>query len=219
MTTLWPEYEYVFLFDHSCGHDRQRPDGLTTIGLNKGFGGAQARMRDSKIEEVGPNRTPLTLKVGDVQQMQFKIDDVGPCWMSAAQRESSRNDRPSGKTKMTKRNAADLKRDLQGKGVLGLGDKKELQRLSTLNNIPIEMSVETIIEGWAGKSKGMLQILFERGYIDPTKMDEYSVKGKKRLAWELDCRNQPEASDGTTFGLPTRGNADAIPWGEAGGEG
>ncbi len=68
--TLWPEFEYVFLFDHSCGHDRQRPDGLTTTGLNKGFGGAQPRMRDTKIgedDEVGRYATELTLKVGELQ--------------------------------------------------------------------------------------------------------------------------------------------------------
>jgi hypothetical protein len=45
VTTLWPEFDYVFLFDHSCGHDRQRPDDLTTAGLNKGFGGAQPKMK------------------------------------------------------------------------------------------------------------------------------------------------------------------------------
>jgi hypothetical protein len=44
VNTLWPEFDYVFLFDHSCGHDRQRPDGLTVTGLNKGMGGAQPRM-------------------------------------------------------------------------------------------------------------------------------------------------------------------------------
>ncbi len=79
--TLWPEFEYVFLFDHSCGHDRQRPDGLTTTGLNKGFGGAQPKMRDTKIgaDDVGKYATGLTLKVGELQSLQFLPHDVGPC--------------------------------------------------------------------------------------------------------------------------------------------
>ncbi len=29
------------------------------------------------------------------------------------------------------------------------------------------MTTETILEGWSGKPKGMLQILWERGFIDP----------------------------------------------------
>jgi hypothetical protein len=43
---------------------------------------------------------------------------------------------------------------------------------------PIETSIQGIIEGWGGKAKGMLQILFERGKVDPAKMAEYTVHGK-----------------------------------------
>jgi hypothetical protein len=25
---LYPEYDYIFFFDHSSGHDKQREDGL-----------------------------------------------------------------------------------------------------------------------------------------------------------------------------------------------
>jgi hypothetical protein len=69
--TLWPEFKYGFLFYHSCGHDRQRPDGLTATGLNKGFGGAQPKMRLTEIEEddvnnIGINAAVLTLKLGNV---------------------------------------------------------------------------------------------------------------------------------------------------------
>jgi hypothetical protein len=28
LTVLYPQYDYVFLFDHSCGHDKQREGGL-----------------------------------------------------------------------------------------------------------------------------------------------------------------------------------------------
>jgi hypothetical protein len=183
VTTLWPEFDYVFLFDHSCGHDRQRPDGLTTTGLNKGFGGAQPKMRvstiaDNDVNNIGIYATELTLKLGDVQCMQFLPSDVGPCWMSEEKREATRKDRPSGKTKKIQRKVADLKKDLQAKGLLGLGDKKELQRLCLLNDVPFEMSMEGIIEGWEGRAKGMLQILFERGMIDPLKMTDYTVDGR-----------------------------------------
>jgi hypothetical protein len=29
---LYPEYDYMFLFYYSCGHDRKRPDGLCVSG-------------------------------------------------------------------------------------------------------------------------------------------------------------------------------------------
>jgi hypothetical protein len=38
---LYPEYDYMFLFYHSCGHDRKRPDGLCVNSMRKGFGGKE----------------------------------------------------------------------------------------------------------------------------------------------------------------------------------
>jgi len=28
LKTMYPKFDFLFLFDHSCGHDKQRPDGL-----------------------------------------------------------------------------------------------------------------------------------------------------------------------------------------------
>jgi hypothetical protein len=36
---LYPEYDNMFLFYHSCGHDRKRPDGLCVNSMRKGFAG------------------------------------------------------------------------------------------------------------------------------------------------------------------------------------
>lgn len=38
---------------------------------------------------------------------------------------------------------------------------------------------EFVVEGWEGKAKGMLQILWERGFIDSNKLDQYTVDGRK----------------------------------------
>jgi hypothetical protein len=88
---LWPDFDFLFFFDHSCGHDKRRPDGLNTKSLNKGFGGAKTKMRDSNIaaddeDNIGGYATELTLKLGDTQSMQFSSTDDGPNWMSPAQR-------------------------------------------------------------------------------------------------------------------------------------
>ena len=32
-------YDFVFLFDHSNGHDRMQPDGLNAISVRKNYGG------------------------------------------------------------------------------------------------------------------------------------------------------------------------------------
>jgi hypothetical protein len=59
-----------------------------------------------------------------------------------------------------------------------MGNKKELQRLCSRNDVPIETSKMGIVEGWEGKAKGMLQMLFEHGRINPTGMSEYTVNGR-----------------------------------------
>ena len=47
---LHPEFESMFLFDHSCGHEPQRLDGLSVTKVNKTAGGVQPKMRKSKME-------------------------------------------------------------------------------------------------------------------------------------------------------------------------
>ena len=47
------------------------------------------------------------------------------------------------------------------------GRKDELQILCKQNNIPIEEELDEVLEGWEGKLKGMLQLLWERGFVDP----------------------------------------------------
>jgi hypothetical protein len=51
LTTLYPEFDYLFLFDHSCGHDKQREDGLNAERMLKGFGGKQAVLHDTLIRQ------------------------------------------------------------------------------------------------------------------------------------------------------------------------
>jgi hypothetical protein len=66
--TLWPQYDYLFRFDHSCGHDKQRANGLNTENMLKGYSGKQSKLRDSMIEQergcLGPFK--CTLQVGDI---------------------------------------------------------------------------------------------------------------------------------------------------------
>ena len=52
------------------------------------------------------------------------------------------------------------------------------------NNIPVKQSALNIKKGWCNSPKGMLQILFERGYIDSSQVKNlrvmrYSLHSKK----------------------------------------
>jgi DNA-binding transcriptional regulator YhcF (GntR family) len=183
--TLHPEFDFVFLFDHSCGHDRQRADGLSVPNINKTHGGAQPKMRKSKMETdefLGP--FPATLSVGDYQHMVYQDGDVGPFFKTDAERQASKFDTLTGTTRRAIRRKDAMEKDLIAKGVRAKGNKVAIVELCKQNDVPYKVTTETINEGWNGKAKGMLQILWERGFIDPaiepTKAEGfYTNDGKK----------------------------------------
>ena len=89
------KYEYIFYFDHSSGHDRNRPDGLNENEMNKYYGGKQPKMRKTEIKNnsyLGNYDHPEKLKVGQKQAMVFLPGDSGPFYLSADERERRRND-------------------------------------------------------------------------------------------------------------------------------
>jgi hypothetical protein len=83
MKTIYPQYDYLFLFDHSCGHDKQQPSGLNAENMSKLYGGKQCYLHDTKI----------TLKPGDIQKMTFQPGDEGPIYLTPEQREERRKDK------------------------------------------------------------------------------------------------------------------------------
>ncbi len=50
LKVMHPNYHFVFLFDHSLGHAKQRPDGLNASRRNKSFGGKSTPMHPTVIE-------------------------------------------------------------------------------------------------------------------------------------------------------------------------
>ena len=187
LAVLYPEYDFLFLLDHSCGHDRQREDGLNVEQMNKAFGGNQPKMRETKIKEtkgyLGPYLHPDMLRPGDIQSMVFGPTDSGPFWMSPEEKEKRRHDViVEGKFIKRKRTKKELTELLLAKNIQVKGRISSLQTAARNNGIPIEETMPKIIEGWEGKPKGLLHVLWERGWID--NMDnkayqKYTISGRK----------------------------------------
>ena len=49
-----------------------------------------------------------------------------------------------------------------------IGTYQDVKTVVIRQNIPIFYHVPKVIEGWYNKPKGMLQILYERGFIPPS---------------------------------------------------
>jgi hypothetical protein len=151
------------------------------------YGGAQPKMSKSKIVTegfLGP--FPAILQVWEYQHhMNYQDGDSGPFYKSEAERgEASKFDHQTGVSRRKIRKKEAMEIDLRAKGVRAKGNKVVIVQLCKHNDVPYKVFTETIIEGRNGKRKGMLQILWERGFIDhaiePAKAEGfYSNDGKK----------------------------------------
>jgi len=133
LKVLAPQFDYLFLFDHSCGHDKQREDGLNVENMSKIFGGKQARLHDSLIKdnEGYLGLFPKILQPGDIQSMVFQHDDPEPFWLPAEERLWQRNDeiQPGKKTKWRFRKD-ELVKMLAEIGVTATGNYAAIQKLA-----------------------------------------------------------------------------------------
>jgi hypothetical protein len=129
----------------------------------KGYGGKQSKLRDAKIEQehgcLGPYKR--TLNVGDVQSFVFKPGDEGPFYLSSSEREAKKDDIALEGTKKRYLTKKELEKQLADQGIEARGTAKRLQQLCRENNLPVAVQERKISEGWMGKAKGMLQVLWE----------------------------------------------------------
>jgi hypothetical protein len=54
----------------------------------------------------------------------------------------------------------------------------ELRGFANQHGIPLQYRKMHVVKGWQGKAKGLLQVLWERGWIDPDKCQRINNTGK-----------------------------------------
>ena len=96
--------------------------------------------------------------------MIFSKNDEGPCYLTTQKKQAKRYDINVGKKENKKLKVCQLIKSLKE---IGFSDPKgnlaHLQKLCKTNNLPIDCLINKIDEGWVGKQKGALQVLYERG--------------------------------------------------------
>jgi hypothetical protein len=154
--------------------------------LNEGYGGAQPRMRESIIKEkeddsyLGMYRRALI--VGDTQTFIFPPGDDGPFWMTEEERELNRHDRilppRPGNPRTRNKTIAELKLELGPLNILNDQRKyrlAELQEIARNNNIDPKIEKTRDKKGSEGQPKCLLQVLWERGWIDEGQLEKYTM--------------------------------------------
>ena len=91
---LYPDFHFVFLFDHSSGHSKLQDDGLKASNLGVDYGGVQKHIRDSVIcQDCIGNEPDRIVNVGDTYSHQFKEDSNDkPMHMLSVEAEYHRNE-------------------------------------------------------------------------------------------------------------------------------
>lgn len=80
--------------------------------------------------------------------MQYPTDDTSPCSMTDEEREASRYNRSEGETRSKNIMMQDLITELKQIGIIDLQrNKKKLQEIGLLHNLPIQYEKEIIDEG------------------------------------------------------------------------
>ena len=166
-------FDFLFIFDHSCGHDRRPTGALDAKALNVGFGGSQPSLKESNIVcfQGYLGEHPGLLIPGDTQAFQYQEGDIGPHYLTDAQREQRKYDQPTGRLLSKTKTKKELTGELLSRGLVDAQNVPnglaELQQRATLHNIDLKKNVEEVLEGWIGKAKGLSQIAWERGLLDP----------------------------------------------------
>ena len=178
LSVKYPNFDFLILMDQSSGHGKSLKEGLNALSMGVKYGGSQPKMRDTKIKEVGPYRR--ILNVGDVQKMVFTENDTGPFYLKNPS--SRKYDRFTGHVKVLDKSKKMLLEEIKKTGfqVRGYYSRVELEKIAQEKHISLTYNHHVREEGWINKPKGLLQVLWERGYIDENKIGEYSEKGKKK---------------------------------------
>jgi hypothetical protein len=203
---LRPGFEFVFLFDHSQGHARKKDGALDASSMSRSFGGVQPKIRSSRIVDgcLGPFNPSLS--IGDVQSMVFEENDEGPWWITTPEgRETRRHDilreQVEGTTlkltNRTKLQLANALKDEAGVTVDPLRPMDEIKEIAILHGVDLQYQKTQITEGWYMKPKGLLQILWERGWIDPRecstfKQDKTAGKIINTSFYTINGRKDPQ---------------------------
>ncbi len=74
---------------------------------------------------------------------------------------------------------AELTEKLRQRGILTSGTFKKIKEIFIpKKSIPTEEEVQKIVQGWGERQKGSLQCLWEHGWIDPMKLQDYTIDGR-----------------------------------------
>lgn len=178
---LFPECYILQEYDRSGCHGTKKKNALDAMKMGASFGGAQSAKRDTIVTPgcLGLHPAVITLadgstvdrklKPGETQSMVFLPGDPPPFYAP----DTPEDDVDTGKTKAL-RAAPAVKKSRVQMQMSGVGPGAE--------DVPVPEEEPAVMEvvlrpGYVGAQKGLLDVAFERGLLDPVLLA--SKKGHK----------------------------------------
>ena len=166
------------LTDRSSGHERKRENGLDAKAMGKYWGGKGYKMRKTIVPETGP--FPSTYHVGQEQSLQFSEDDDGPFYLKPRKRRNTKHPIVTEKVITRSKTKPELLSELRDAGfaIKGKYTMREMKNQAVRFNIPLEKTENYVQPGWVGQNKGLLQVLWERGFINEREVKKYRLEAQ-----------------------------------------
>jgi hypothetical protein len=128
-----------------------------------------------------------------MQSLVFSQADEGPYWLTVEERERLKFDFQTTEARKTRKlNKDELVLKLKAATISSHGNMDALSSIATNHGIPLVVEEPLLKHGWLNKPKGLLQLLWERGFIDPSKPrqnyvvdDKPGCKGLRTMVAEL----------------------------------
>ena len=155
-----------------------RDGALNANMMGMRFGGKQARLQKTILKDVGTYNE--ILQIGDEQSMIFKDHDNGPFYLNPEEQLRRKYNQFKDRVKIINNTKRQLLEELKEKGFLvrKYFPKEEIHELANNHQISLTYEQQEVLEGWVGKPKGILHVLWESGWINEAEIEKYSADGK-----------------------------------------
>ena len=192
---------FPVLFDQSCGHDRMPDDALRVDGMNKIWGWAKHHERKyyqgcTWLPWTTQSQSQAQCWQRSIHGLSFDswralLDDSR--WTTANTERSLRNNSNKQTKEYTK---PQLIRILQQEGIdnPAKGSRQQIKNMAEHAGLSLRYQKQDVVQGCEGKAKRIEQILWERGWIDPSQDQKSYTVNRKKVQWERSEKTQAFAT-------------------------
>ena len=111
-----------------------------------------------------------------MQRFNFVEVDAGHFWLNEEERAVTKHDSHTRSLKTVNKMKQELVASFVSMSIVVRGTKDEVTQIEKAKNLDVVVIIERTNEGWSRFPKGLLQVLWERGFIEQTKLKSHAKR-------------------------------------------